>query len=158
LAAVKTFIVGSHGLIGWLVAAILIAFGSIDCAADAFLPLLEASRAHSFDRCVRFSAPAAWALRFERRRIVANHRADRLPSAFGEQIDRPPLLRFGLFLSAFAGCAVPLKASEPSAIPLRRFFDFRHPPKIFAPLRFLSPRVSDQCDEFIGNAARASHS
>jgi len=40
LAAVKAFIVGSPGLIGWPAGAILIAFRSIDCAADAFLPLL----------------------------------------------------------------------------------------------------------------------
>lgn len=69
-------------------------------------------------RGARFSASLAWALLLERRRAVTNHRAFRLPpDASRRQFDRPPLVRFCLFPSAYQ--AAPCRSKRPCLEPFR---------------------------------------
>jgi hypothetical protein len=69
-------------------------------------------------RGARFSASLAWALLLERRRAVTNHRAFRLPpDASRRQFDRPPLVRFCLFPSAYL--AAPCRSKRPCLEPFR---------------------------------------
>jgi hypothetical protein len=69
-------------------------------------------------RGARFSASLAWALLLERRRAVSNHRAFRLPpDASRRQFDRPPLVRFCSFRSAYQ--AAPCRSKRPCLEPFR---------------------------------------